>query len=163
MTVVDCLLAGKLKPFRNVANVECQLWFQRTFWMGGIDLWNGNCKRLQMKSSKELVSKLKLFWSLLLRYICCINIHLHFSRHVCDMIDDPTNQTLSNPVLTIRMLYRIQDVQSISKMSYQCIPPRVNKILSKDEVRKANLVRQLPYSDAVDSHDLVESIRYVST
>jgi hypothetical protein len=33
------------------------------------------------------------------------------------------------------------------------------EILSKDEVRKANLVRQLPYSDAIDSHDLVESIK----
>ena len=75
------------------------------------------------------------------------------------MIDDPTNQTLSNPVLTIRMPHRIQDIQSISKMSYQCIPTRVKEILSKDEVRKANLVRQLPYSDAVDSHDLVESIK----
>ena len=75
------------------------------------------------------------------------------------MIDAPTNQTLSKSVLPVRMPYRIQDVQSISKMSYQCIPPRVNKILSKDEVRKANLVRQLPYSVAVDSRDLVESIK----
>jgi hypothetical protein len=44
-------------------------------------------------------------------------------------------------------------------MRYRCIPPKVKEILSKDEVRKANLVRQLPYSDAVDSHDLVESTK----
>ena len=53
-------------------------------------------------------------------HMLCKNSYI-FSRHVCDMIDDPTNQTLSNPVLTIRMLYKIQDVQSISKMSYLCI------------------------------------------
>jgi hypothetical protein len=45
------------------------------------------------------------------------------------------------------------------QMSCQCIPLRMKEILSKDEVRKADLVRQLPYSDANDSHDLVEWIK----
>jgi hypothetical protein len=75
------------------------------------------------------------------------------------MIDDPTNQSLSSPALTMRMPYRLQDVQIISEMSYLCITLMVKAILNKVEVRKADLARQLPYCDIIKNRDLVESIK----
>jgi len=56
-------------------------------------MWNGNCERLQMNSSKVHVSKLKNLLIAAASLHSLSKIHLHFPRYVCNMIHDPEQST----------------------------------------------------------------------
>ena len=56
-------------------------------------MWNGNCERLQMNSSKVHVSKLENLLIAAASLYSLSKIYLHFPRYVCNIIHHPEQIT----------------------------------------------------------------------